>query len=99
LSGLKRDAIGKPSAVQPDCGAVAGARAGEDDFLELLDGRRGDRRIDPLAVRSTWRDAGDAQRVGAQIAVEDGTRHLDPLVGELGLAYQSVTITPPFESA
>ena len=55
-----------------DRGAAQVAGAGQDDLLEPLHGRRGHRRVDPLAVLQRLPRGGDAQRVGAQVAVEDG---------------------------
>jgi hypothetical protein len=54
-----------------DDGAAAKvSRLGEDDLFELLDGGRGDRRLDPLPVLHDLARSGDAKRVGAQITIE-----------------------------
>src|ERR1700748_2949590 len=66
-----------------DRGAAQVAGPGEDDVLEPLHGRGGDRRIDPLAVGPSLARRGDAQRVRAQVAVEDDGGHLDALAGIL----------------
>ena len=69
------------SVLAADGGAAQVAGAGQDDVLELLDGRRGDRRVDPGAVLVDLAAGGDAQRVGAQVLVEDRDGQLDPLAG------------------
>src|SRR5204863_3827724 len=83
LRGLKRDAIANAysGCLARDRGAAQVARSGEDDLLDPLDGRRGQRSVDPLAVLQRLPRPGDPKRVGAQVAVEDHGGQLDPLGG------------------
>jgi hypothetical protein len=66
-----------------DGGAAEVAGPGQDDVLELLDRRGGNRRIDPRTALVDLARGGNAQGIGF-------TRS----PGARGLAYQSVMITP-----
>ena len=55
-----------------DRAAAQVAGAGKDDFLKFLHRRRLHRRIDPRAVLRHLAAGRDAQRVGAQVLVENG---------------------------
>jgi len=59
------------------------AGLGEDDLLQLLRGRRLDRRIDPRAVSGNLARCSDAQGIGAQILIEDRDIDFHPLAGIL----------------
>ena len=60
-------------------GAAQVAGPGQDDVLELLHRRGLHRRGDPLAALVDLAQRRDAQRIGAQILVEDRHGHLHPL--------------------
>ena len=70
---------------QPMRRAAQVARLGQDDVLEPLHGRGLDRRVDPGAALQHLAAGGDAQRVGAQVLVEDRDRDLDPLARVRGI--------------
>jgi hypothetical protein len=68
-----------------DGGAAQIPGAGQDDVLELLDRRCGDRRVDPGAIGVDLARGGDPNRIGAKILVEDADGQLDPLTRRLRL--------------
>ena len=73
-------------ALSGDAAAAQIAGAGEDDVLKLLDGGGGHRGRDPRAVLVDLATCGNAQRIGAQILVEDRHGQLDALAGIVGAA-------------
>ena len=74
------------------------ARLGQDDVLEPLDGGGLDRRIDPLPPCATWRLAATRTASARKSRSRMETVILTRSPGLRGLAYQSVTITPPLLS-
>jgi hypothetical protein len=65
---------------KPIAPAAQVARLGEDDVFQLLHGGGLHRRFDPVAVGQHLAAGGHAQRIGAQILIEDRDGHLHPLV-------------------
>ena len=88
FSGLKRDAIAGSFLASSGPIAAIAARRRSRARVRMMSSSRCtvaavDRRVDPLAVLLDLARGGDAQRVGAQVAVEDRDRHLGPLAGVL----------------
>src|SRR3990170_6697660 len=61
------------------------AGTGEDDLLEPLNRRRGDRSLDPLTAPKHLPGGGDSKGVGAKVAVEDGHGYLHSVVRRIGI--------------
>src|SRR5579864_7809971 len=62
---------------------VASAR--QNDVLELLDGGRGNRRIDPGAVLVDLASGRNPKRIGAKIGIKYRDGQFDPFSGRLGV--------------